>query len=384
MTSKDDLEIAVNRYESYIKADPDNHLLWLELGDLYHRLSRFEDALASFEKTLALLPGLPAARSRVALVHISQHRFEQAEGELRQLVNEGHTEPELFHNLGLALYYQERWEDAKEYFTAADSSGLKAPSNFAYLARCLHHAGDMKQAIAVCQQWTASTDDPASLGYLSLLYFENEDRAEASEFAARALQNDPSNIDAAIVVGTLAMEQQDVATARVHFSSVLEKEPQSGRAWLGLGMAHLYNQEHTQGIKALEEAQKRMPKHSGTIVALGWAKLSQQDAKGAEQSFRESVKVDSTFAEAHGGLAAALLFQNRREAAKEEMKTSFRLDKNNFGGLYTKSILLKLEGSGELATRLVAGALEQTPPGGNKPLVEYVRTFAQQKNSSRS
>jgi tetratricopeptide (TPR) repeat protein len=381
MATISQLEAALRRYEPYTEADPDNHLLWLELGDAYHRLSRFDQALASFQKALAISPGLPTARSRMAMVRISQHRFDEAERELRQLVDEGHDVPAILHNLGLALYYQERWRDAQPYFSAADTAGLKAPSNLAYMARCLHHAGEMEQAIAACQRWAAAANDASSFGYLALLEMDNGNMKQAAALAERSLRDDPGNTDAALVLGTAAMEQQDAAAASSHFNAVLQKQPDSGRAWLGFGLTHLYNQNTAQGIEALNKAKQLMPGNSGTIVALGWTRLSQQDAVGAEQEFRQAIEVDRGFAEAHGARAAALLFQRRFEEAKQAMEVSFRLDRKNFGGLYARSILLKLEGKSDLATRLLATALDQTPPGGDRPLVGYIQAFARQRKS---
>lgn len=377
MATKEELEVAISRFESYTKADPDNHLLWLELGDLHHRLSQFDQALASFEQALKLSPGLPAARSRIALVRISQHRFEEAEQDLKQLVDEGNNDPALLHNLGLAIYYQERWQDAQACFEAAGAAGLTAPTNYGYLARCLHYAGQMDEAIAAGRQWVAGANNPDSIGYLALLEMDNGNRAEASRLAAQALQADPNNTDAAIVAGNAAMEQQDAQAAGAHFNAVLASNPRSGRAWLGLGLTHLYNQQTEPGIEALKKAQQLMPDNSGTIVALGWARLTQQDFAGAEQSFREAIEADRGFAEAHGGLASALTFQRRFDEAKTAMQVADKLDRKNFGSLYARSIMLKLEGRSELASRLVAGALERPLEGSDTPLVEHIRIFAE-------
>lgn len=378
MAAKEELEVAIGRFESYLKADPDNQLLLLELGELHHRLSDFVQALDCFRQALALSPGLPAARSAIARVLLSQQQFEAAERELKQLVDEGDRDPALLHNLGLAIFYQDRYEDALPCFDAAAKAGLGAPSNYAYLARCLHHAGQMDQALEAGRQWVAaSSETPASIGYLALIEHDRGNRAEATELAARALAADPRNQDAALVVGTAAMEQQDPQAAAAHFSGVLDQNPQSGRAWLGLGIAQLYEQQPARGIDSLLKAQHLMPDSSGTIVALAWARLSQQDFSGAEQSFREAIAADRGFAEAHGGLASALVFQNRFDEARQAIKVADKLDRENFGSVYARSIMLKLEGRDERANRLVAGALDKPLEASGKPLIDYVRTFAE-------
>ncbi|HLQ26273.1 MAG TPA: tetratricopeptide repeat protein, partial [Acidiferrobacterales bacterium] len=79
METAKDLEQAIERYEGYIKVDSRNPLLWLNLGDLYHQAARFDQAIACYERCLLHKPGHAPARSRLASVMISLHRFDQAE-----------------------------------------------------------------------------------------------------------------------------------------------------------------------------------------------------------------------------------------------------------------------------------------------------------------
>ena len=141
------LELSLAQHESYVKADPHNALLWLALGDLYHRAARFEEAVAAFERCLVESPQHPAARSRLASVRISQHRFSEAEAILAGLLREDGDSAALFYNLGLAQFYQDKWREAQENFDRALSLGLKTRDNLAYLTRSLHHMGKMPEAI---------------------------------------------------------------------------------------------------------------------------------------------------------------------------------------------------------------------------------------------
>lgn len=106
MRSTEELEAAIQRYEKYARVDTGNAVLQLSLGDLYHQAGRFAEAIACYERCLAQAPDHKAARSRLASVLISQHRFAEAEESLRRLIAEGESDPGLLHNLGLTLYYQ--------------------------------------------------------------------------------------------------------------------------------------------------------------------------------------------------------------------------------------------------------------------------------------
>src|SRR2546428_3735954 len=92
------LELSLAQHESYVKADPHNALLWLALGDFYHRAARFEEAVAAFRRCLVELPQHPAARNRLASVRISPHRLSHAQASLAGLLRGGRGSAAPFYN----------------------------------------------------------------------------------------------------------------------------------------------------------------------------------------------------------------------------------------------------------------------------------------------
>lgn len=375
MSGREDLSAAIGRYESYVRADPGNPLLWLNLGELYHKVSRFDEAIACFERCLHDHPEYSSARSHLASVMLSQHRFEEAERLLRQLLSEAPNERNLLFNLGLSLYYQRRWPQAEDAFTRARAQGLATPDCYAYLARCRHFAGDMTQAIQLCQQWVDTARSAESSGYLALLHMDQGDIAAARKLAEDVLRTSPDNTDAGIVVGTASIETQDIALARQQFERVLAREPDNARAWLGVGLALLYEQKHAEAVAALERATLLLPDSVGIAVTLGWATLTTRDLIKAEQIFRNALQIDHNFGEAHGGLATALALQSRVDEAREAIRRARRLDPNGFGAVFAQTVVLKLQGKEQMATDLLAGLLQQAPRPDGKTLIEQIEIF---------
>ena len=369
------LELSIAQHESYVKADPHNALLWLALGDLYHRAARFEEAVAAFERCLVESPQHSAARSRIASVRISQHRFSEAEAILLELVGEEPDQAPLLYNLGLAQFYQDKWREAQENFDRALSLGLKTRDNLAYLTRSLHRLGKMREAIESGSRWAAEAQDDASKAYLALLEMDDGNMPRARELAQEVLARDPENLHASAVAGAYSIEQQDMEAAERFFDNVLRREPENPRAWLGVGLVQLYQQKHAEAIAALEKAVSLMPDNSGTIVTLGWARLAAKDARGAERTFRQAVAVDRNFAEAHGGLASTLALQVRVDEAQQEVRVAHRLDPASFGASFARAVLLKIRGKEELAKELLAKVLQQAPAEGAQPLIEQLRIY---------
>ena len=369
------LQVSIDRHESYVRADPGNALLWVTLGDLYHRAGRLEEALASFERSQLEAPDSPAAKSRIASVRISQHRFSDAERVLGELLRQEPENPALLYNLGLAQFYQDKHREAQANFDRALALGLKTRDNLAYLTRSLHHLGKTREAIGFCEQWLTQAPGEEAKAYLALLEMDDGNMARAHQLAQEVLSRDSENLNASTVAGSYSVEQQDMEAAEKHFGRIVGRQPQNGRAWLGMGLVRLYQQKHAEAIGALTEAVRLMPDNSGTIVALGWAKLASRDARAAERTFREAVAVDRNFAEAHGGLASALALQGRADEAQQEVKLANGLDRMNFGGRFAQSVLFKIRGSAEAATELLVKLMEQAPAPDSKPLIEHLRTY---------
>lgn len=382
MSNPAELQKSIERYEQYVKVDPDNILLCMNLGDLYHQAGRLDDAIACYERCSSMQPEHPGVRSRIAAVMITQHRFADAEKVLRELLANGESDAALLHNLGLTLYYQKRWDEARSCFADASDNGLKAPMNYAYLARTLHQLGTMPEAIEAGRAWSESAQDIESKSYLALLYLDSGNTEGGRQLALDVLQTSPQDVDANVVAGVASAERQDNSDARAHFETALRHDSENGRAWLGLGLTHLYEQENEKAIDALENAVRIFPDNPGILVSLGWAKLIAKDPTGAERVFEHALQTDRNFGESHGGLAAALAFQQKLDRAQEEIKLARRLNPRGFGAEIAQTILLAVQGHEQAATEVFAKMLERSPQDGIAPLVEQLRIFSSKRRSN--
>lgn len=368
-------EDAIRRFESYIKADPENELIWTSLGDLYHQAGRFDKAIACFEKCLMLDDGNMIARGRLANVLISQHRFDEAEKMIRSIVKQTGEDNALLHNLGLTLFYQKRFEEAWELFKQARGQGLRAPANLAYMVYSLHMNNDTAEALRLAEIWREESPGPKTEGYISLMELDHGDMDAARERARKVLREESANADANTVMGTWHMEQHEVERAVSHFEKVVSSDPANPRGWQGLGLAYMYRQDFAKAIRTFEKVQTLMPDNATNHLLIGWAKLAGKDAIGSEKSFRDAVKANRNFGEAHGGLATALVFQNRLEEARTEIKKAMGLDPKGFGAVFAQAISMQLKGQGRQAVKLAAKVLEQSPVPRSKPLIEHIQHY---------
>lgn len=372
-------EAAIERYQRYLEDDPANTLLLLSLGDLHHRAGHLQEAAACYERSLAISGSNAVARSRLAAVLISQHRFAEAEAALAPLTESEPDDASLWHNLGLARYFQKRWREALDAFERAQTLGLDLAENFAYLTYAYHHLGATEKARALASKWLQRAPTAATRGYVALLEMDAGNMEAAAQQAEAVLAEMPDNTDAGVVVGMWSIEHQDMERARVEFERVTRAEPDNPRAWLGFALMATYLQQHDDALAAFERTLALMPANVGITVAYAWEKYAAKDIPGAESMFRKAVEIDRNFGEAHGGLAAMLVMQNRREEARREIELARRLAPEGFGWVYAQSVLLALEGQRARGEKILAGALDRSLRPGGPTLMENIRVFLDQQ-----
>ena len=157
------------------------------------------------------------------------------------------------------------------------------------------------------------------------------------------------------------LEKQKLAKSRGMFERLAERAPNNPRAWLGLGLTALMDMRHDDAIRYFRKTLELIPGHAGTLATLGWVYITKQDAFAAEKIFREAVESDRMLAEAHGGLASALVLQFRFDEAMQSIRRARGLDKRSFGAAYATSVMWELKGKHEQATELFTRYLEVRP-----------------------
>jgi tetratricopeptide (TPR) repeat protein len=366
----------INRYESFVKADPHNALIWFSLGDLYHKNGLADKARACFEKTLQIDPGNDIAKGRLANVAISLHEFSKAE-EIIKSIADYEKDRALLNNLGITLCHQEKWQEAKEILAPTFQQGVSAQEipNLKYLIYALHHCEEEAHALEVARSWYAMDESIDARGLIALLEMDLGDMQSAHDHAEEVLERDPENTNANMVAGFWRTEKQEIDTARRHFQKVVATDPTSERGWQGLGLSYMYDQNFPEAKKCFLRFQKLNPDHVTNYVLLGWNEMSMQNPVEAEIYFRQAIATDRTFSEAHGGLASALAMQNKLDEARGHIEKARGLDSEGFGAVYAHSISLHLQGKSEMGTKVFAKMLERTPKGGDKPLIENLQLF---------
>lgn len=371
------------RFESFVEADPRNPSLWFELGDLYHKVSRFDEALSSFEKCIYYAPDNLAAHSRKASVMISSQRYSEAENIFSALRENDSSNPALLYNNALSVYHQKRWDDALAIFTQALAVNADPALCLSHMSRCQHQLGNIADAISLCEQWVEINNSTDGRGYLSLLEMDNFNKERASKLANDVLKQAPDNTDAALVAGSYFVEDQEIDRANNLFDKVLQQRPDSARAIFGKGLTMLYEQNHKMAIGFLGTAVELMPTNTGARAALGWAQITTHEFIDAKKTFQDLIAIDRNFAEGHGGLAYVYAMQNKVDLANAEIKKATRLDPTSFGAGAARGAVLGSRGKMKRSVNFLADLLEKPLGPGEKPIIDHIKVYLTKREEKK-
>jgi tetratricopeptide (TPR) repeat protein len=340
-TAANPAEQRLGRLQQFLLADPGNEPLRADIFQLALQLGQSALAQAQVAYQLEQDPLDVNWRHRQAALAMQRHDYGDAVQLLAALALEAEGNPYIRLDLGRALFRQGEFELAlAQLQPLVDTQLQQVPGALGLWMRCQQQLGELDLLLDVFAARAADTPlPPEAWGLAGLIAVDAERVDEARAWAGHALQIAPQQREALVAMGTLAIADQDAATAQRLLQACVALHPQDGRAWSALGMARMLEGEMAPAQDALRLAVQYMPSHIGTWHALGWSQLSLLDLAAAKASFAHALEMDHNFGESHGGLALVLAVLGEREAARFHLERALRLDQGSLAALYARAVL---------------------------------------------
>jgi tetratricopeptide (TPR) repeat protein len=243
----------INKYEgAYEKAEVDylralqieplNSDVWRRLGDVYHDLSRFSEAVSAYQRAVDLQPGyfknhqalcrlqsdqanyeealrecqamvvfvpqLSEAHFALGGVYLAAGRYAEGEQELRSALNLDPQSSKAYHVLALAMVFQKRYSEAIASFQRALDIGPESEQLYLNLGTT-YLLADLRQDAQVSYQKALTIADKV-LGrnprervlrsHVAYLCARLGQRSRAETEAAQALRFAPGSVEVARVI----------------------------------------------------------------------------------------------------------------------------------------------------------------------------------------
>lgn len=353
------------RLEGYLRQDPSNPSLLAEAFDVALRSGCTERAASHLEAGLRTGAEPLAWGLRQAHLLMSQHDWRAAQAQLQAL----RDHPEAPAELRLSAIHDEAYVAMRQGDYARGVTLLAPvveaepsaphPAIQALWLRLLHHADDIDKAMQFAASWsTADSLAAEATGAASLAAFDYGDFASSKTWGQQALARMPSNLDALVALGSIALAEQQPDHALALLDKAHRQHPGDGRALSARALAKMSKGDLATARPDFELALRYMPDHVGTWHGLGWLAILQGALAEAKDVFEKALALDRNFAESHGGLAVVLAKMGNRAGAQAGIERALRLDRTCMSAHYAQAVLdgnaQDVDAVQRLASRLMA------------------------------
>lgn len=112
---------AISLFQKALIMEPENPLLWLNLGIAQQRTGDYEEALSSFQRALCIDDNLAEAWVSMGLIHYELEQFDSAEECYQAALSRDKDVPKTWNNLGVLYFVEGSYEEARHCFEKAIS-----------------------------------------------------------------------------------------------------------------------------------------------------------------------------------------------------------------------------------------------------------------------
>jgi tetratricopeptide (TPR) repeat protein len=311
----DDLVRARELTDSVLRDEPSHLDALAALGRIHVLNGEFADAIDVGRQLVLRRPS--AGRALIALALTAEHRLSEDPGVLEAVIAEPPPDPWTLTRLGEALIDDERDADARrvldlavelepdapdtlrarglagfvlgDYVVAAadldraaqvyDDSLLRATRG--EVARIL---GDRDAAIELLRSVPVDEGPPWLLGSLGLALLENENSPEARGVLERALQRDPDDVFARLVLAQVVLTEEDYPRAESLARRAIELDLGDAQGYAVLGETLRHQGRNAEAVEAFDQA---LDLNSDFPYALG----SKGQVLAAQGEFAQAVPI---------------------------------------------------------------------------------------------
>lgn len=185
--------------------------------------------------------------------------------------------------------------------------------------------------------------------------------AEAAAFYRRALDLDPGNADAHVLLGGLHGMEGRIDEAALAFERAIALDPANARAHNNLGIAYRQRGQGSRAAEAFRRALALDPALAEAEINLGTVLGDLGDADGAVAAYGRALALAPQSLIAHFNLARLLDALGRPEEAERHFRQALAIDPNHVEALNGMGALLKTWGREAEAVAFLERAVALSP-----------------------
>lgn len=354
-----DTTAAIELWQRTLQLAPDYLPARLRLGDAQFKSNQPAAAQTTYEDVLRQSPDHPYALLGLARLDLEAARWDDARRRLETVVAK--TNYTLGYDLIVSLYERLGMNDRANFIrAAAKASGAYRDPADPWLDELL-----------------ADCYDPYRLALAAGTIARDGRAPEAIALLTRAVAIAPEDVSARFQLGVLALQQGDIATARVQLQRCTELAPQFADGWAQLSELQARQGELVASERTLAEGLRNCPQSPG-LHLMRARRLRDAGRTGeAITAFQSSIRFRPNEPEAYLELGSFYIKLGREPEALRQFAAALEAEPGNPAALGILAFASISAGREAEAQRLMTLVREQ--PRMPRPQVEHLRQAFRQK-----
>ena len=392
---KNDTATAQRYAADAIAKDGKNPDVWMFEGGLLRGLDKPDQALAAFDKVLALRPHDRNANLEKAYIRINQKKYAEARTELEAAHKVAPGSLLVTYGQALLDYSEGKNKEARDslqrilksapnhmpsvLLAGAVELNLDSPQsaqmhlrkylevepNNVYARKLMAQAmlknGQPLDATATLAPALTDARDPQLLALAGESYMQARDFGKAIAYLEKAAQLAPEVAALHTSLGMARLQQGDAAKGIAELERATELDPKSDRALTALVQAELGLKHYDKAAAAAAKLETLKPADPQTYNLKATVLLSKGDVPAARAAFEKALQIQPTFFAAATNLAKLDMIEKKPDAARKRFEAILEKDKKNFGAMGALAELAMLAGRPEEATTWLEKAQAENP-----------------------
>ena len=319
------------------------------LGLAYTGLEKFEDAVAAYQRAIAVVPDWAHPHAALASAYANMHRYTEALNAYKVAVGLDPNDEMIHHQLGNV--YSKRGERSVAIQHQQRALAIAPEFAAAHYQLGLLYAQDKRWADAIASYQTAYAHDETlveALYNLAQAFRRAGNPSVAREQMALFERRKATLMPLQELRGALQRTQGTTARAQIlnniarlylkngfyekavwEYQKALGMDPELVAAHNGLGIAYTMLEKYSEAVTAQRKALELQPNLAKASAGLGLVYLRQNQTESALEHYQHAVASDPQFLEAHLKIGTILLKQKRYAEAIDTYEASATLDPDN-------------------------------------------------------
>ncbi len=327
---------------------------------------RYSEAIALFEKALAVEPGAHEIHGNLGSAMLGQGRADQAVQHYRKAIKLKPDSAKAHMELGNAYLELGKPSEAIKQYKRARDLIPRSAEPYIRIANLMQRYGKPSEAGAAYGK--AIEINPASVQAhtrLGNMLLGQGKVQEALSHYERAVDAAPDSAVAYNNVGAALLRLNRIPEAKDSFQKALALKPDFAGAYANLGIASLASGEPEKAIDYLKRSLERDGRLALAHVHLGHAYRAVGDARQGAGQYAKALEITPNLVEAHYGLGDAMAALGDVDSAREHYREVLRLNPGHYPAHNALGEALVKTGEFPEAVRHFRRALELEPGYGD-------------------